>query len=148
MYSGTCWYRSAEILPWSHPDFVPCSNKHLPSSRLPFRTDSVWPYICISSLFFLNLLMFYFMDMSVLLHVCLYIMWVPLEVKREHWFPWAWNYRQLWAVMSVLRIKPGSSPRAVNALTTEPSLQLRCSFLKCKIWLCVGHVNFFPEHPC
>ena len=31
------------------------------------------------------------------------------EIRRRHWIPWNWNYRQLWAIMWVLGIEPRSS---------------------------------------
>ena len=41
---------------------------------------------------------------------------VPSEAREGIRFPWVWSYRELWAAMWVLRIKPGSSGRAASAL--------------------------------
>jgi hypothetical protein len=45
-------------------------------------------------------------------HMCL----VPAELRRGHWIPWNWSYRQLLAALWVLGAKPHFSVRAVNAL--------------------------------
>ena len=63
------------------------------------------------------------MYMGFCLHVCIYIphaFLVPMEVRRGHLISWNWSYRQLWASMWLVGIKPCSCRRAVK---TEPSLQ-------------------------
>lgn len=41
---------------------------------------------------------------------------VPVEVRRGHWVPRNWSYRQLWGAMWVLGTEPEASARAARAL--------------------------------
>lgn len=50
---------------------------------------------------------------------------VSMEVRRGHWIPWDFNYRQVWAAMWLLGIEPGSSERVASVLiswATSPVL--------------------------
>lgn len=71
-----------------------------------------------------------------LCHVCA----VPQEGRRGHRIPWGWSYRELWAAMRVLGMKPRSSRRAGRAhkcfrqhlhfiFKHVPALEFRDSFL-------------------
>lgn len=49
------------------------------------------------------------------MHVC-HMHAVLTEVRRQHWVPWKWSYRQVWVAMWVLRAKPRFSLRKTSAL--------------------------------
>lgn len=38
----------------------------------------------------------------------------PTKIRREHWTPWAWNYRWFWVTMWVLGVKHGSFEKAAS----------------------------------
>jgi hypothetical protein len=58
---------------------------------------------------------------------------VPREARREHWIPWNWSYRQLWATMWVLGVEPGSFGRATPEPTFQPFYDLH--FFHCLTFL-------------
>jgi len=38
----------------------------------------------------------------------------PTKIRREHWTPWAWNYRWFWVTIWALGIKHGSFEKAAS----------------------------------
>lgn len=77
---------------------------------------------CIIMLIFLSIL-FYFMKMGALLHICLHHLcfWCPGN-RRGFRFSWGWGCRQLWAVTWILGIDLCPPDEPLVFLSTEPSL--------------------------
>ena len=75
----------------------------------------------------------YYMCMSVVLgcmYICIPLTCLLLSVTRKGcWIPWNWFYGWLWAIISVLGIKPGSSVRTASPLDcAEPPSNANISF--------------------
>lgn len=109
----------------------------------------VWSYLCSwvrkteDKTLFKKLLLFLFPVYERLpawiyiYHMCA----VPIEVRREHWSPWKWNYRLL-ATMRVLALKPGFSEWSVSALNLWAIFLVPHKFLfweRSHIWAQEGH---------
>lgn len=41
----------------------------------------------------------FYMHVWLCMHICTH-MWMPVEARRQHWIPWSWSLRCLWAVHS------------------------------------------------
>jgi hypothetical protein len=83
--------------------------------------------------------------LSLYVCLCTTCVLVPTEVRRECWILYNWIYRQLWATMWLLGIKPGSCGRAVSVFfTAEPSLQLPIFFYYFLFFL--FKVSYNPTH--
>ena len=84
--------------------------------------------------FFKDLFYFYFMCMSGLpVYRYVHYLCVPVGGRREHWIPWNWSYRWVWAVVWVLGTESGPSARAESthdswAISPAPMLFLDHNF--------------------